>query len=644
MNAVFVIGLLSFAVVALAAKQIGQLFQYFRLPLISGFLFTGIVAGPFLINLIHLETLEYLHFVDEIALAFIAFTAGSELFLKELKHLYKSIIWVTLGLVTFTLSLGILAVMLLAKYIPFMQNISFNDQLAIAILVGTILIARSPSVAIALINELRAKGPFTQTVLGVTVITDVVVITLFALNASVATTLLTGHGFDLSLIVEIGLELLISILLGYLIKQILVLIMASLSSALIKIAAILTIGYLSFWFTSQLALFAHNVLPFKLSIEPLLICMLAGFLLTNFSNYRNEFSSLLRNSSLPIYVAFFTLVGASLGLDVLVKTWPIALALFSVRLIGIFLGSLIGGMLAGTPWQHNRIRWMALITQAGVGLGLAKEMAGSFPDWGPSIATIIISVIILNELAGPLFFKWAITLAREAHIKAQPHEFDGVRDTIIFGLERQAFVLARQLQAHHWQVKIAATKAREDSFAAEDVEIELISQINLESLKKLGMEHADAVVCLLLSDEENYQICELIYEHFGIETLVVRLNDRANLERFQELGALIVDPSLATVQLLEEFVRSPSTTSLLLGMESSQDIAEVEIRDPNLHCILLRDIRLPLDTLVLSVKRQGKVLISHGYTRLELGDKVTVVGSKQSLEEVMLRFGIIDAN
>ncbi len=642
MNTTLITGLLSFAVIALAAKQIGQIFKHFKLPLISGFLFTGIVAGPFLINLIHSETLQYLHFVDEVALAFIAFTAGSELFLKELKQLYKSIILVTLGLITFTLSLGALAVMSLAKYIPFMQDMSASSHLAIAILVGTILVARSPSVAIALINELRAKGPFTQTVLGITVITDVVVITLFALNVSVANTLLTGHGFDLILILEIGLELLISFLLGYLIKQILVLVMVSLSSAKVKIVAVLTIGYLSFWSTSQISHFANNLLHIDLNIEPLLICMLAGFLLTNFSSHRNEFSSLLLKSSLPIYVAFFTLVGASLELDILIKTWSIALALFSVRLIAIFLGSLTGGMLAGTPWQHNRIRWMALITQAGVGLGLAKEMAGSFPDWGPSVATIVISVIILNEILGPLLFKWAITLVGEAHTKAQPKESDGVRDTIIFGLERQAFVLARQLQAHHWQVKIADTKTREDSFATEDVEIHSISQINLESLKELGADHADAIVCLLLSDDKNYQICELIYEHFGIETVVVRLNDRTNLERFQELGALVVDPSTATVQLLEEFVRSPSTTSLLLGMEGSQDIVEVEIRDPNLDCVLLRDIRLPLDTLVLSVKRQGKVLISHGYTRLELGDKITIVGSEQSLEEVMLRFGILD--
>ena len=119
--------------------------------------------------------------------------------------------------------------------------------------------------------------------------------------------------------------------------------------------------------------------------------------------------------------------------------------------------------------------------------------------------------------------------------------------------------------------------------------------------------------------------------------MVVRLNDRANYERFHALGALIVDPAVAMVGLLEQFVRTPSATSLLLGMEEGQDIVDIELRNPALHGIALRELQLPLDILVLSVHRKGHTIISHGYTQLELGDRVTVVGTNNSLEEIMLR-------
>ena len=49
------------------------------------------------------------------------------------------------------------------------------------------------------------------------------------------------------------------------------------------------------------------------------------------------------------------------------------------------------------------------------------------------------------------------------------------------------------------------------------------------------------------------------------------------------------------------------------------------------------DLHLPEEVLILSVQRDGHVLISHGYTRLRLGDHVTAIGSQECLEEVMLK-------
>ena len=75
--------LVGFTVIALASKQIGEFFTKARLPLISGFLFTGILAGPYVLGLISVEATQNLGFIDELSLAFIAFAAGSELYLKR---------------------------------------------------------------------------------------------------------------------------------------------------------------------------------------------------------------------------------------------------------------------------------------------------------------------------------------------------------------------------------------------------------------------------------------------------------------------------------------------------------------------------------------------------------------------------------
>ncbi len=628
-----------FILVALASKEIGYFFKKIKLPLISGFLFTGIIAGPFILGFLSLESTKTLIFLEEIALAFIAFAAGSELYWKELRHRLHSITWVTTGLVSFTFTLGTLAVFLLADFIPFMQPMSTTNRVAVSILAASILVARSPSGAIAVINELRARGPFTQIALGVTVIMDVLVITIFAINTSIADALLTNLDFSLFFIALLVVELVASVVIGYIVAKLLQLIV-SYNIGVIKIVLILLLGYIIFWVSEQIRHFSHDYFPFEFLLEPLLICMVAGFVLANYSNCRNEFSKLLHDNSLPIYIAFFTITGASLQLDVLITIWPIALILFFVRLGAIYLGSLTGGIMAKEPMRHNQIRWMAFITQAGVGLGLAQTVSVTFPEWGQAFATMMIAVIVLNEIVGPFLFKWVINLVGESHLRAETPEFDGVHDVIIFGLEGQSLALAYELNSHGWQVKIASWKKGDYLRGAvtPGIEVFSITDITVDILRELGADKAEAIVTLL-PDEANYLLCELIYAEFGTKDVVVRLNDRANFHYFHGLGAVVVNPATAIVSLFDHLVRSPVATSLLLGMEDSQDIIDIEVRDPALADIALRDLRLPDDVLILSIKRAGEVLISHGYTRLKVGDEVTVVGSLKSLDEISLRFG-----
>lgn len=631
--------LLSFLLIALAAGQIGRYFTLARLPLISGFLFTGILAGPFVLDFVPTEVVAKLHFLDQISLAFIAFAAGNELYLKELRKRFVSISWVTFGIVAGTFPLGCAVIFLLGDYIPFMQEMPLPGRLAVAMLGGAILIARSPSSAIAVVNELRARGPFTRTVLGVTMASDVLVILLFAMSSSVADALLTGLGFSFTLLFVLCIELAVSLALSYVLGQLLKFVLSLRVDRLVKTALILLSGYGVFVLSDVVRTITHAKLPFELLLEPLLICMVGSFIATNYSYYRGEFRKILHEIGPVVYVVFFTLTGASLALDVLALVWPIALCLVVVRATGIFIGSFFGGMLAGDPAQYNRNGWMAYITQAGVGLGLAKQVAGEFPEWGTPFAALMIAVIIINQLIGPVLCKLAIRRVGEAYPTTTTLDSETIRKVIIFGLERQSIALARKLSSRGWHVKIATlSNASIKETAPTDIEIMYIDELNKEVFQQLGLDKVHTIVGLL-TDEENYSICRIATDHFGAKNLIVRLQDRVNFDRFNEIFATVVDTGSALVSLLDQFVRSPVAVSLLLGMEDSQEIEDIDVRNPDLHDMQLWDLALPIDILVLSVKRDNQVLISQGYMRLKTGDRVTVVGSPKSLHEVMLKFG-----
>jgi len=629
--------LAGFAIIAVASNQISNLFLRARLPFITGLLIMGIIAGPYVLDLIPLEALADLDFVNDFALAFIAFSVGAELYLRELRSRFRSITGMTIGQISITFILGSLAVYFIAEYIPFMQRMNIESKIAVSLLAGTIFVARSPASTIAVIHEMRAKGPFTQTSLGVTVLTDFLVIILFTVNITIGEALITGTSFNLIYIILLIFDLLFAFFLGYTLSKIMGFIISLKSKTIVKTMLILLAGYGTFilsFFIRDWSLLNFN---FEIYIEPLLVCITGSFLVTNYSKHRLEFRKILHDSRSAIYVLFFTLIGASISLKILIAFWAIAITLFIIRLAILVIAGFVGVFLGGDPARFYRIAWMPYVTQAGVSLGLTTVVASEYTAWGTEFETVIISVIVMSQIIGPPLFKWAIEHVNEGHVRTITPESETKRSVLIFGLENQSMALARQLQEHNWNVKIATLRSDIGDMKTSGINIQQIPNLTLEAIEEVDASKAETIVTML-SDKENYQICEQAFENLGTKDIVVRLHDRKYFDRFLELGALIVEPSTAMVSLLDHFVRSPHATSLLLGLEENQDTVMLEVQNPNLHRMALRNLHLPHDVIVLSVTRGGQMIISHGYTRLRKNDIVTLVGSKESLENVRLRF------
>jgi len=62
------------------------------------------------------------------------------------------------------------------------------------------------------------------------------------------------------------------------------------------------------------------------------------------------------------------------------------------------LGGIFGVIAAKDDKKYIFISWMPYVTQAGVALGLTTLIASEFPAWGYEFQTIIIAIIVLNQL------------------------------------------------------------------------------------------------------------------------------------------------------------------------------------------------------------------------------------------------------
>lgn len=622
----------TFGIIVTASNQIAQLFQKIKLPLITGFIVIGVIAGPFVLKILP-KDLVHLDFINDISLGFIAFAAGAEMYLKEIKDRGKPIAIMTTSQIVITFVISFILLYFFIDLMPFAKNFTTKVSVAFVLLTSTIFIAPSLATTIPLIGELRANGPFTKTVLGVTVFKDILLIIIFAITFAVSDMLVSGETLYWYEILVVLLDLILSIGIGIVYAIIYKVVFKIKKPFWVEIILFLVAGWSTFLLSSFVNHISHNFFVFPIHLEAVLIGITASFYLINFSKFRLNVQQLVEKVGPYIYVAFFTLVGAALSLDALAKYWLIALVLFGLRIILLFGSSVIGSLISKDSIKETFLSWTPHIAQAGISLGLITIIAARFDVFGDEFAAILIAVIVINQFIGPPLMKFAITKVGEAHVKSKDYSADYQRDVFMIGLEGKSIVLGKNLKEQNYNVKIITDRTEIDTSSCTELEIIEVSEINLQTLENIGLKAADSVV-ILRPEVEAYRICELIYENFGTPNVIVRLEKRENIKDFAKLNVIVVEPASAMLNLLEHFVRSPQATSILLGIEKSQNTEDVEVLSHDVHGSALRDLRFPLGILVISITRNGQVMLPHGYTHLRIKDLVTVVGSDDELEKV----------
>lgn len=384
----------------LAGVLASELCELVGLPHLSGYLLAGMVAGPHVLHLVDHETVATLTRVNELALALIALAGGAELRLDDLRRSMKSLSWSmllqsTLGLV---LAMGTFA--LVSPYLPFLKGEPFSVVLGGAVLWGVMAVTRSPAALLGILSQTRAQGPVTRFSLAFVMSSDVVVIVLLALAFMVARPLLLpGAEFSLSDLSAVGHELLGSVAIGTTFGLVLALYLKFVGRALLVVLIALGVGL-------------SQVLGY-LEFDPLLVFIIGGLVVQNMSKQADKLLHAIEETGSVVYVVFFATAGAHLDLPLLGRLWPLALALAASRAFFTYVTHRVSCRIAGDPPEIVRYGWAALISQAGLALGLAGVVASEFPEMGPSFQSLAIAVVAINEMVGPVLFKWALDRAGE---------------------------------------------------------------------------------------------------------------------------------------------------------------------------------------------------------------------------------------
>jgi Kef-type K+ transport system membrane component KefB len=398
----------------LGAFAVSRLLAQIRIPWITGYILAGIALGPHGLAFLDRSMVADLKLIDDLAIGLIGLMAGAYLKTNELVGKGRIITLTTFFQTSLVFFSTTGFIILSAGLFSFTKLLPSSHVLALAVFAGGLAATCSPMSAIAIISECRAKGPFTTTTLGVVVVLDILVIVLFGAITVLAKSILWPQSAVdwLSVGLLLG-EVMASIGLGFFLGQMVILFAGRgvKNMALFLLAGVFAVSKTAWWLEQASSL--HLGAPFH--IEPLLLCLGAGFWVQNRSEFGELFMANIKQFALPVFLLFFTMAGASLDLSVAAIAWPLALCIFAVRAAGIFGANKLAWRIVGGPALHSKNAWMAYITQAGVTIGLSQVIVRQVPEIGILVAPLIMCVVAANELIGPLAHKVALERTGEAN-------------------------------------------------------------------------------------------------------------------------------------------------------------------------------------------------------------------------------------
>ncbi len=402
-RAVFGLGLL-----LLGGQVAGHLAAMVRLPRLTGYLLAGVLAGPHGLRLLGTAEVHALEMINALALALIALQAGAELTLAGLRGGLRSL-WHGSVMQLLVLMPGLGLVFVAVKpLLPFAQALDTSGVVAAALVWSAVGISKSPAVTLAVLGETRARGPLTDYAMRMVVAFDVLVLLVFAVAMLMARTLLEpGATMELSALQTLGVELVASVAAGTTLGM-----MVSVYLATVEQGRGLFILCLAYGLTAFCRYFHYDTL---------LVFVVLGFMVQNFSRQGHGLVEVAQKTSSVVMVVFFATAGAHLDVALLRASWQAALVLAGARVLLTWVSCRLGHRAAADEAAVTQGGWTSLVSQAGVTLGLLTLVAQNLPPpLGASMSALGIAVVGINELVGPVLFKWGLARAGEVNAGITP--------------------------------------------------------------------------------------------------------------------------------------------------------------------------------------------------------------------------------
>lgn len=214
---------------------------------------------------------------------------------------------------------------------------------------------------------------------------------------------------------------------------------------------------------------------------------------------------------------------------------------------------------------------------------------------------------------------------------------------VIVGAGKLGFFLAKKLSLGKHTVSVIEKDRAICEDIAKKLEVMVVNGdgCNPDILEEAGAPRADVVAAVTGDDEDNLIVCQLSKELFKAKRTVGRVNNPDNERLYAELGVDVpVDATMIIGKIIEEEVSFSDFVNLMSFKRGKLSIVRVDLPadSPVIHKNL-KDVKLPPDSVLVSILRGEEVIVPRGDTVLLPGDDIialTHIGNESELLQLFL--------
>ena len=400
---------LSLSIALLAGLLLSRLAKIVKLPAVTAYLISGVLIGPFVLGALGIpgigitsKQIEGFGLISDLALGFIAFSMGNEFRLSQLKKIGKQA--TVIGVLQALITTVVVDIALIALHFAMPNTLSIPA----AIVLASVATATAPAATLMVVKQYKAKGPVTDVLLPVVALDDAVGLVVFAISFGIARSMGTAGVRPLAIILEPLIEIVLSLLLGFVMGLLFTLCEKYFHSRSKRMAVSVTFVMM----TVAISSLKFEVGGIHIAFSSLLACMMLGTVFCNICEVSEELMDRADRWTTPVLILFFVISGAELDLSVFAQWTVVVVGIVYIfaRSLGKYYGANISARMTKSDPNIVKYLGITLLPQAGVALGMAIKAIELGPD-GAIVRNITLFAVLIYEIVGPFLTKIALTKA-----------------------------------------------------------------------------------------------------------------------------------------------------------------------------------------------------------------------------------------